>query len=332
MILGLILTGVGWALTSQAELVPTSWRPGWLLVTYVVASAGMVLYFVNFIPFLMGHTGLVERDHAFSAAVSLEPLGGFIGSLIGGFLPGLFAGLLGVSSAAPGPFRYTLLTSALLLVPAILLLLATSEASLAPVEERPAKDDPAPVAVLAVAALCLALWLAGRGSADTFFNVYLDISLAAPTGQIGALQATGQLVAVPAVLVMPLLVGRWGQGRTIIFAGLGAALGLLLIALVPHWSTAGLGLMAMIAFFSITNATVIVYSQEIVAPGWREAMSGAMNAAGGVGLAAMALGGGYAIPAVGYRGVFFMGMACMAAGALVFWAYFRLRHAELGRR
>ena len=187
------------------------------------------------------------------------------------------------------------------------------------------------MAVIAAAALCLALWLAGRSSVDTFFNVYLDTTLAMPTGQIGALQAAGQLVAVPAVLVMPLLVARWGQSRTIILGGLGAALGISLLALIPHWSAAGFGLMIMTAFFSITNATVIVYGQEIVAAGWRETMSGAMNAAGGVGLAAMALIGGYAILSVGYRGVFLMGTGCMAAGSLVFWIYFRLRHAELGR-
>jgi len=337
MIGGLVLSGGAWVLSSQAELIPTSLRPGWLLATCVLASVGMVLYFVNFAPFLMARTGLAERDHAFSAFVALEPLGGFAGSLLGGLLPGLFAGILGVSAAAPGPFRLTLLTAALLLVPAILLLLATSESPLAPaveqpVEERPAKGGPAPVALIAAVALCLALWLAGRSSADTFFNVYLDTTLAAPTGLIGALQGIGQLVAVPAVLVMPLLVARWGQIRIIIFGGLAAALGLLLLGLIPHWSAAGFGLMALTACFSITNATVIVYGQEIVEAGWRETMSGALNAAGGFGLAAMALMGGHAILSVGYRGVFLMGMGCMVAGALLFWIYFPVRHAELGGR
>jgi predicted MFS family arabinose efflux permease len=45
----------------------------------------------------------------------------------------------------------------------------------------------------------------------------------------------------------------------------------------------------------------------------------------------MALFGGYAILSVGYRSVFLVGMGCMAAGSLVFWVYFRMHHAELGR-
>jgi MFS family permease len=342
MLRGLVLTSAGWALCSQAELLALPWRSGWLLATYALVSVGVALYYVNFAPFLMGHTALADRDQAFSATVALDPVGGFIGSLMGGLLPGLYAGLLGGATSAPGPFRFSLLTSVLVLAPAIFLLRATSDRRTG--DPQPTTRDPepatrnpeptarvAPGTLIAAAATCLAVWLAGRCTIDAFFNVYLDSALAVPTAQLGALRAAGQLVAAPAVLSMPFLVRRWGQTRLITLGGLGAALGLALIALAPYWSTAGAGLMVIAACFSTTNATLIVYTLEIVAPGWRETMSGALNAAGGVGRATMAFFGGYAILSIGYRGLFLVGAACMAAGSLLFWVYFHRRHARLGR-
>jgi hypothetical protein len=48
----------------------------------------------------------------------------------------------------------------------------------------------------------------GGAMGSTFLNVYLDDHLHVPTAQIGLLMAVGQIVAVPAALLMPLLVVR----------------------------------------------------------------------------------------------------------------------------
>jgi hypothetical protein len=58
-------------------------------------------------------------------------------------------------------------------------------------------------------------------------------------------------------------------------------------------------------------------------------MSGAMNMAGGLGGAAMAFGGGYVIARAGFRPLFLAGACTMAAGALIFYVYFRLPRGEL---
>jgi hypothetical protein len=44
--------------------------------------------------------------------------------------------------------------------------------------------------------------------------------------------------------------------------------------------------------------------------------------ASGLGFAAAALGGGYLVAAVGYRGLFLAGTAVSLVGVLVFWACF----------
>ena len=332
MITGVGLMAAGNGLLPLAEFIPTTWQTGWLLVTSVLAHLGLALYYVNGLPFLMSATGPEERNHAFSMQIALTPLAGFAGSLVGGALPKVFAAVLSVSPEAPASYRYPLLIAALLLIPGVLALLRMREVRARQAQERVAEAGRAPYGLLALIALVVVLRFAGRGAAITFFNVYLDAGLYASTALIGALSAAGHLLSVPAALVAPLLVARWGNGRTIVLGSLGLALSMLPLALIPHWGAAGLGFMGVAALFSMTTAPIRVYSQEIVSPGWRPAMSGALMMGAGLSTSAMALGGGYAIAALGYRSLFLASAGLTAAGALLFWAYFRVPRGELASR
>ena len=80
--------------------------------------------------------------------------------------------------------------------------------------------------------------------------------------------------------------------------------------------------------FAVLAGPMRMYSQGIVAPEWRGAMSGALMTGVGLINAAMALGGGYAVAIVGFRGLFLLGAALTAAGALLFWVYFRVPRGE----
>ena len=131
--------------------------------------------------------------------------------------------------------------------------------------------------VITLLALVVGLRLAGRTTVTTFFNVYLDADLQISTALIGLLAAAGKLLSVPAALMTPLLIERWGKERTIIWGSLGLAFSILPLALIPHWSAAGLGFMGVTALFSITSAPIRVYSQEIVSPEWRTTISGALT-------------------------------------------------------
>ena len=180
-----------------------------------------------------------------------------------------------------------------------------------------------PLGLLIMVGLLAGLRFAGQSTARTFFNVYLDDGLGASTALIGALAAVGQLLAVPAALATPLLLARWSKGRTIILGSLGQALSQCVLALVPHWSAAGFGLAGTTALFSMTTTTYRVFSQEMVPPRWRAAMSSALMMGGGLSFTLMSVVGGLAISALGYTTLFLIGAALTALGALLFWAYFR---------
>jgi predicted MFS family arabinose efflux permease len=305
MVAGLILSLVG------SVLLPL------LVATNILTWVGMALYFVNSVPFLMSVTGPEERNHAFSVQIALTPLAGFAGSLIGGALPGIFTAGLNLPLEDPTSYRYPLLIAALLIIPGVLALLPPREVRSSQTQKPVLEKGRTPWVLFAIIALVVGFRFTGRGAVMTFFNVYLDAGLQVPTVLIGALTSGGLLLAVPAALVTPLVVARWGNVRTIVFGSFGFALSLLPLVLVPHWGAAGFGFMGANAMFFLTTAPFQVFTQELVTPGWRPTMSGAMMTGAGLSLSAIALGGG------GYQSLFLAGAGLTAAGGLLFWVYFR---------
>ena len=331
MIAGLTVCMVGRALVALAVFVPPSLRVGWLLATSSLGWLGAAVYIVNSDPFLAGATSSEDRAHAFSVQAALWPLFGFVGSLMGGLLPGVFADALALSLDDPRAYSYPLFLAVLALIPAVLVLLATREVSAGQRQEAATERGAAPYGLITLMVLVGILRLAGERGAKTFFNVYLDDGLQVSTAQIGGLQAIGQLLAVPAALAAPLLMARWGKERTVVAGALGVALSLLPLALIAHWGTAGLGFMGMVALASIGRSAFTLYSQEVVSPGWRAQMSGAILTGGALGVAAILFAGGHLIAALGYRSFFLLAAGLTAAGGLVFWAYFRVPRGALAR-
>lgn len=104
-IVGLLVAGIGLVLTPLAEFVPAAAQVHWLVITYILAWIGAALYTVNFIPFLVGVTEPQTCNHVFAFASAGLPAGAFIGSLLGGLLPGWFAGLLNLAPDSVAVYR-----------------------------------------------------------------------------------------------------------------------------------------------------------------------------------------------------------------------------------
>jgi predicted MFS family arabinose efflux permease len=330
MTVGIVLSLLGNGLLPLL-VPPPGRREAWILATYLLGGAGMALYLVNVSLFLIDATTPAERNHAFSLRVATLPFAGFAGSLIGGLLPGLYATLPSAAPEGPVPYRYALLTSAVLLIPAIPTMVATGRAS----DQPPAGHEEAlearaaavsrgavPLGVMTTLALVSFLRVIGEGTPRAFLNVYLDAGLGLSTGHIGVLLAAGRLLSVPASLLMPLFAARWGNGRTVAFGALGVALSLLPLALVPHWVGAGLGFLALTACAAVARSAFIVYGMEAVAPKWRSTVSAMTTMSAAISWGATAAIGGYLIDAAGYRPTFLAGAVATAAGALLFWARF----------
>ena len=286
---------------------------------------GISLYIVNGYPYLMKISSAAQRHHVFSLQAALFPLAGFAGSLVGGFLPGGFASLLQLSLDHPTPYRHTLLVASLLLTPGVFALVATGQETREHHEDAPTDAAPLPLKLILILSFIAFLYTASEGAVRTFLNVYLDDALNASTALIGTLAASGQLLAIPAALMMPFLVQRFGRTRTFNGAVLCSALILVPLALIPHWAIAGLCLMGTMCLAGIRRPAFTVFQQEMMPLRWRTAMAGAAATMTGFGYAGVSLGGGYVIEAVGYRALFLMAGFLTASGAAIFWLCFRHR-------
>lgn len=331
MVVGMALAVVGNGLQPLAEFLPRPIWATWLVGGALVASFGLALFLVNSNPFLMATTNLAERNHVYSVRSALSPLAAFAGSLVGGALPGLFAGALRIPLSDPAPYRYGLFLSAAILIPGIWALLRTGPVSAPEGESSDNAKEPIPWALIAMLMVVDLLVLTSEGTSRVFFNVYLDRGFRLPTSLIGALSALGQITAVPAALAMPLLTARWGNARTVAFCSWSLALGLLPLALISRWGAAGLGYMTVIALAQVRVPAVAVFQMESVPPRWRGLTSGAVSTALGLSWSLASLGGGYVISALGYKALFLASAGLTLAGAALFTAYFCTPRGKLAR-
>ena len=337
LITGLGMLAAGFCLLPLTESLAPDLRTGWLLGTTILTHLGFSLYLVNGLPFMMDTTGTRERIHAFSFHSALLPLTAFGGSLLSGLLPGILASLLGVPLTEAAPYRYTLWLAGLLLVPAVPVLLFSRSAGSLEVQEPAVELDKAgstraPIGLILIVALFMALRFGGRGPVVTFFNVYMDSELGISTALIGVLSAIALLISVPAALLAPLIVARRGNTRTVVWGMIGMALCTLPLALIPRWPAAGLAYISSSAMFSVTVGPLRVFSQELVAPRWQATMASAFMMGAGLAFAAVSLAGGYVIVELGYRALFLVAIGLIAAAVLFFWFYFRVPRGEMARR
>ncbi len=125
MIVGMCLAVAGYGLLPLVRLPLVGLESIWLVVTYSLAWFGLAQMIVNMIPYLMDATSPEERTYVFSMVGAILALSGFLGGLVAGLLPALFAGALGVTLDEPTPYRYPLLIPLGVLILGFLALLAT---------------------------------------------------------------------------------------------------------------------------------------------------------------------------------------------------------------
>ena len=332
MVLGLVFIVIGNAVIPTAELIPESWRGEYVILTRIPRSLGFALFHVNAMPFLMAATGSAERTHVFSVQAAFWSLTGFCGSLLGGFLPGIFAVLMDDSTNNPEPYRYALIVGTILLLPAVLIMRRTRDVEV--VESVGPTDDAGerPTRLVVVVAIAAFLLMSGVTGIQVFFTVYLDDGLGVDTALIGSIQAASQLLAGLAALATPLIAARWGHANTIIWASFGTIVCILPFVIFSDWKAAGLGFMAISSLGTIRYAAMSVYQQEMVRARWRSLMSGAASTAGGLSFSTVPLVGGFLITALGYDSLFIMSAALTSVGILTFWLYFRTPRGEYRQR
>lgn len=333
VVAGLLILIGGGVLLTLAEAIPPEWRVSWLMMAYSVVFLGMALYFVNGAPFMMASSEPARRDHLFSVQTGLMATAAFIGSLVGGALPALFARLLGTTLDSAVPYRFPLLLATLIIVPALLLMLTAENVEADDNEEEAAGSEPdapaqagrspLPMGLFVLLLLVRLLQVCGVATIFVFFNVYLDTQLQTPTATIGLISAAGRLTAVPIALLTPFLTRRWGNLNVVVLSCLIVSLGYLPLTLMPTVGAAAVGYIAVVGLSAMRYPAFMNFSMRIVAPRQRGTLTGAGEMAAGIAFTGLALGGGYMITRLSYESLFHLTSILNLAGAALFWYFFR---------
>jgi MFS family permease len=318
MLIGAWLTVIGMGLLPATEIVPQGLRAAWPFVTQTITTAGWSMFNVNLVPALVVATTERNRSAAYALSSAVRGLGTFLGTLVGGMLPGLFAKLLSTTLEAAAPYGYALFVGAGLGLLAIAPLMRIQGG------QAPSKDDEAasrrgPFPFLPVAAMVVYVYLrhAGWATCQAFCNPYMDEGLHLSTATIGLITSIGQIGAIGASLLLPRLTDRWNPGRMLIGTTLGVSVSLLLLVTVPNWVGAGLGRLGVLVFTAMWLPTLQLFQMELVTGAWRSVAYGALTMAMGMGFGSSSFAGGYLIAARGYRTHFLVGVVLTFVASLL---------------
>ncbi len=315
MIFGFALAGVGLAMILSVELLPQDQWRNWLLFSVAVEYLGAAFFTVNMAPYIMIVTSEKERQHAFSVFQALNPAMAFLGSLIAGILPPLWTSLSGVSLDLPEPYRLSLWLGPILLWASVIPLFGADSGQLKNITKQKDTAESIPFKWFIFFGVFVFVQVIGEGAMRTFFNVYLDSTLAVPSSQIGFIMGVAQLLPVVAALSTLLLITKFGSGNTLMVTLLGGAGCLLLLATEPQLAMAALAYMGTIAMITVTNTTRDLFGQAMTVPRWRTTTAAVLIIGVALGWATAGIIGGYLIDSLGFGSMF------LAGSVLQYWQY-----------
>lgn len=323
MLAGVALLALGISLLLCVEWLPPAWWPLWLYAFWIVVWIGAAPTTVSASPYLMAVAGEETHGRAFSVQQALIAFMAFAGALLAGALAGLLTRWLALPADDPAPYRL-----ALCLAPAAYLL-----AAVAVFRVREVFPPPQPAAGAAGAArpwgffiffgVVAFLLTAAESGVRAMYNLYLDTDLGVAAGQIGAIYGVAQLLAVLAALATPLLLNRWGTGRTLSITALVMAACIFPLAAIPTLAAATLGYAGVAMLANMNAPARRLFSQQEVAPAWQITTSAIGTMMVALGWAASAAVGGYVIEVMGFSANFYLCAALAAVAALLLWGYVR---------
>jgi MFS family permease len=203
--------------------------PVLLRVFAAFSGAGTAFLFVPTMPFIVDLTRRHERHGVAALAFSLQSLSMTVGSLIGGWMPGLVGALFGFGAPSVSAYRYTLVAGVSVAGLALLPLLAMSKERRTAIPDdmeaegpdaEPVNDQPAVVRQRMMVFVAVGgLMSLGAGAVFPFYNVFLE-TLDFTAGQIGLVYSAAGLMAAGLGLLSPYAARKLGSVRAVVLVRL----------------------------------------------------------------------------------------------------------------
>jgi MFS family permease len=268
--------------------------PSILIMMIIVFYFGNSLQITSYSPLMARSSTSYERTHLFGTGQASRIATSFLGSLIGGFLPGLFALLLIVPIDSPITFQLTLIVWVLACIIGIVPLLWLKEPKSFNsefVDVQPEGSIPAPteptgkVSIVARFIICSLLVGLGAGLIVPLMNVFFWEFYYLPTYMVGTIIGLGQATMATGVLLSPILASRIGKVKSVVLTQSLSLPFILLMALIVN------PLVAIVSYLlrgALMNATMPVgqtLRMELVPSSWRPNLQALNSSAMSIGRA-----------------------------------------------
>ncbi|MBN1619991.1 MFS transporter [candidate division WOR-3 bacterium] len=232
-----------------------------LILTGGILSGIFTVFFqIAAAPFFMRNSTPRERPYLFSMNFAAQLIAGVLGSVIGGFLPGIIAKFGLVPHVT---YRYTLFIFGGLVLIALLPYMLIRECS-----EKEIKNDKfrfktekKVIVKLFLPNLVTGL---GAGLSIPFINLYFNDVFSASTKLIGIVFAGSQFLMISGILLAPLLAEKLGKIKTVIFSQLFSIPFLILMGITGNFYFAVLAFLVRAALMNMAQPLFTNYAMEQV--------------------------------------------------------------------
>jgi MFS family permease len=261
----------------------------WLLrLSMITTGLAGTLWMVSASPFMMENSTERDRDGLFSASYGLQTLVGFVGTLVGGYLPTVAGGLLGVGVESVAAYRSTLAVMTVLYGLAALPLLAIEERLRTTLAERrsmlPWHNVSDKSIVLRIFAPNIIISM-GAAILIPYMNLFFKETFLISDRALGMLFAVSSVVTGVATLASPLLARRWGRIRSLVMTQLVSIPFLLAIGFSPVFWVSGLAFWVRAALMNMGNPLYSAFAMGQVPERERATVSGLMGMSWNIGWA-----------------------------------------------
>ncbi len=276
-----------------------------LLVSSVVLGGAKALLHVSRLPFITENSDERNRTTLFSADFALLMLAGFLGNLIGGWLPRWLGTCTGAAAESAATYRLTVAAMAVLValatIPYIFLQPQRDVGARQPppYHPQPARSahlvdgrdvgarqpPPSPWATLRewplLVRLLLPTLLISLGTALLlpFLNLYMKQTFALPDGTLGLIFAVADLCTGLALLAAPLLGEHWGTVKAAAITQAATTPFLLTLGFVPTLPVAVTALWGQAGLMHTSTPLYSTFLMERVKPRQRGTVSSLRNMA-----------------------------------------------------
>jgi MFS family permease len=248
-----------------------------LLMMIVLFYFGNSLQITSYSPLMARSSTSYERTHLFGTSQASRISMSFLGSLLGGFLPGLFAIWLVVPIDSPITFELTLLVWVLSSIIGIFPLLwlrepKADDSGLEVKSDRSIQNPSEPKGQMSIILRFMIIGVLvglGAGLIVPLINVFFWEFYNLPTYIIGIIIGLGQMTMATGVLLAPILSTRIGKVRSVVLT---QALSLPFIILLASVINPIIAIISYLLRGALMNATMPVNQtlrMELVPSSWR---------------------------------------------------------------